>query len=58
MRTYLYRCPITGFKVQGYSPDQTADDDDADTYEAVRCPACAQMHLVNPVSGKVAGQSE
>jgi len=56
MRTFLYRCPISGFKVQGYSVEQTTDD--ADTYEAVSCPACTQVHLVNPASGKVAGQDE
>jgi len=56
MRTFLYRCPISGLKVQGYSVEQTTDD--ADTYEAVSCPACTRVHLVNPASGKVAGQDE
>jgi len=56
MRTFLYRCPISGLKVQGYSAEQTTDD--ADSYEAVSCPACARVHLVNPASGKVAGQDE
>ncbi len=28
------------------------------TYEAVTCTVCAQVHLVNPVTGKMAGQDE
>jgi len=26
MPTFLYRCPNTGFRVQGYTPEQTSDD--------------------------------
>jgi hypothetical protein len=29
MSTFLYRCPNTGFQVQGYTPEQTSDDDGA-----------------------------
>jgi hypothetical protein len=44
MATFLYRCPDTGFRVQGYTRGQTSDDDDV--YEAVTCIACTRVHLV------------
>jgi hypothetical protein len=56
MATFLYRCPDTGFRVQGYTRGQTSDDDDA--YEAVTCIACTRVHLVNPTTGKVMGEEE
>ena len=56
MATFLYRCPDTGFRVQGYTPGQTSDDDD--TYEAVTCLACQRVHLVNPATGRVIGENE
>ncbi|HXX50120.1 MAG TPA: hypothetical protein VEI98_02385 [Xanthobacteraceae bacterium] len=54
MTAFVYRCPITGFNVQGYSADPTPDDDAA-TYQMVTCTACARVHLVNAKTGKVAG---
>ena len=56
MTTSLYRCPNTGFQVQGYSPEQTSDDDVS--YEAVTCLMCKRLHLVNPTTGKVLGEDE
>jgi hypothetical protein len=53
VRTFLYRCPTTGFQVQGYSPEQTSGD--ADAYEVVTCTVCARVHLVNSATGKVLG---
>jgi hypothetical protein len=59
MRTFLYVCPNTGFRVQGLSSEQTSDEDvEAGRYEAVTCIICNRVHLVNPATGKVAGQSE
>jgi len=55
MPTFLYRCPTTGFRVQGYIPGGVEDDD---VYEAVTCIACARVHMVNPKTGKVLGQSD
>ena len=48
---FLYRCPITGHKVQGLAHAPTPDG----SYEAVTCTACNRVHLVNPNSGHVAG---
>jgi hypothetical protein len=48
---FLYRCPITGHKVQGLAQAPTPDH----SYEAVTCTACNRVHLVNPNSRHVAG---
>jgi hypothetical protein len=52
MAAMLYRCPNTGFRVQGYTVDETIVRDH-DAYEPVSCLACKLVHLVNPKSGKV-----
>ncbi len=56
MPLFLYRCPKTGYRVQGFSPDDVTDD--RHFYESVTCPVCHQIHLVNPATGKVAGEPE
>jgi hypothetical protein len=58
MAAFLYRCPITGFQVQGYSPEQPSSDDHHPAYESVFCYVCAQIHHVNPATGEVLGDDE
>jgi hypothetical protein len=53
MAPFLFRCPNTGFNVQGWIAE-AVENDDGDKYEAVTCLACQQLHLVNPKSGKKA----
>jgi hypothetical protein len=55
MPAFLYRCPNTGFRVQGYTFEQKSDND---AHEAVTCAACTRVHLVNPRTGKVMGKEE
>ena len=31
-------------------------DEDGERYEATHCLACSQIHLVNPRTGKIAGE--
>jgi hypothetical protein len=50
---FLYRCPTTGYKVQGAIHAPAAND--TSTYESVTCVACGRVHLVNPSNGHVAG---
>jgi hypothetical protein len=50
---FLYRCPNTGRRVQGFIADDP--EADRDEYQSVTCLACAQLHLVNPNTGKVLG---
>jgi hypothetical protein len=54
MGPFLYRCPRVGQNVQGF----VADDADGakDTYVQVNCLACRLPHLVNPRTGKLAGE--
>jgi len=54
MPLFLYRCPTTGYRVQGFSPDDLTED--RRVYEPVTCPVCHQVHLVNPNTGKVLGE--
>jgi hypothetical protein len=51
--TFLYRCPITGYKVQGFVAEEVSDDD---AFEPVKCIICRRVHLVNPTTGEVAGE--
>jgi len=51
MSPFLYRCPNTGYKVQGFVAEELSDD--PNSYESVTCLACRQVHLVNPTTGKV-----
>jgi hypothetical protein len=49
---FLYRCPKTGLKVQGWLADDPSGDDDG-VYETVTCLACTRVHLINRSTGKV-----
>lgn len=57
MVPFLYQCPSTGLKVQGWTADDPADGEN-ETYETVTCLACTRVHLVNPKTGKVLGTDE
>jgi hypothetical protein len=52
MRSFFYRCPNTGLKVQGWVADDPTKDE---AFEPVTCTACARVHLVDSKTGKVAG---
>jgi len=47
MPTFLYRCPNTGYRVQGFVAEETAED--SESYQAVTCLLCRQVHLVKPI---------
>ena len=54
MPTFIYQCPITGYKVQGFVADDPANDKDED-FRPVTCIVCTRVHLVNPKTGRVIG---
>jgi hypothetical protein len=54
MATRPFLCPNTGDRVQGFADNGS----DSETYEAVTCLACRQVHMVNPKTGKVLGADE
>jgi ribosomal protein S27E len=49
MASVIYRCPTKAVNVQVWFDEPT---NDRETYISIRCPACARVHLVNPVTGK------
>jgi len=55
MATFLFRCPNTRLRVQGWSEESS---ENGDTYAPVRCVACSQMHYVNPATGRVLGSGD
>jgi hypothetical protein len=54
MVPFIYRCPTTGFNVQGLFADAVAADN-TKTYESVTCPVCTRVHLVNRATGRTLG---
>ena len=52
----LYRCPNTGFRVQGWVEDDESEDSDV-AYVGVVCHACGRLHLVNPKTGETASSN-
>jgi hypothetical protein len=55
MATFIFRCPIAGVHVQGWTE---RDDFDPDEYESLLCLACQRVHLVNPATARVLGSDE
>ena len=54
MAPFIYRCPNTGLRIQALAAEEITEGED--TYEAVTCIMCQQVHLVNPHTGKVLGE--
>jgi len=53
--TFIYTCPNTGLKVQGFVAEDPTDDS---SYRAVTCLACRDVHLVNAKTGKLVGEAD
>ena len=54
MPLFLYRCPTTGHRVQGFASEDVVEDHHV--YEPVTCLACRKIHHVNPATGAVLGE--
>ena len=50
MGAFIFTCPTTALKVQGWTTDTLPA---VGYYEAVDCTACKAVHLVNPHTGKI-----
>jgi len=50
MAAFIFTCPTSGLKVQGWTTDAQPA---VGYYEAVECTACKRLHLVNPHTGKI-----
>jgi hypothetical protein len=51
MPPFLFRCPNTGLRVQGFVAEETPNDD-FDSDLPVRCLSCHQTHLVDLKTGE------
>ena len=56
MRTFVFVCPNTGHPVPASLPEQAFED--PDTYHSIECTVCADVHLVNPTTGRVLRRGE
>jgi hypothetical protein len=57
MPPFLYHCPKTGPRVQGWTALEESEWGD-DSYEGVACLACGGVHFVNPKSGQRVGEKD
>jgi hypothetical protein len=53
MATVIYQCPVTGFKVQGWVPEDVPETELEHTFIPMTCTVCTHTHLVHPLTGKV-----
>ena len=56
MAAFIYKCPTTGFNVQGWIADD--GDTERDLHHSIQCLACKGVHLVNPKTRKVLGSDD
>jgi hypothetical protein len=57
MTTFLYRCPTTGYRVQGFVADEVTEGDECD-FKPVHCLVCQRHHFVKRETGEVLGETE
>jgi len=53
MRTFIFRCPSTGYNVQG---EHDPGGQPLPAYVMQSCLACRQYHLVDPSSGRLVAE--
>jgi hypothetical protein len=58
MAAFIYKCPTTGLKVQGWLADEPSSENANKTYEAVICTACTRAHFVNRKTGRTLGDDK
>jgi len=56
MITFLYRCPNTGYRVQGFVAEEATED--GGKFKPVQCVICQRLHLVRPETGEVMGHQQ
>lgn len=57
MVALIYRCPITGLKVQVWLADDVSENE-GETFETVTCSACNRPHLISRSTGRVLGDDD
>jgi hypothetical protein len=56
MPPFLYRCPNTGFNVQGYAPNDHESERGGEVFIGITCLACGLVHPINPKTGKTVSE--
>ena len=54
MRTFIYRCPATGYNVQG---EYQTGGRPLPAFVPQTCLACQGMHLVDPATGRLTSEA-
>jgi hypothetical protein len=54
-KPFIFRCPRTGYNVQGYDDDDETEMTDGKRYRMFECLACRGFHLIDPDTGKLMG---
>jgi hypothetical protein len=57
MATFIFRCPNTNQNVQGLWSSEDMPEHGY-TYLPVRCSACHQLQLLDPLTGRVMGSDD
>ncbi len=57
MPSFIFRCPHTHYKVQGFVADKDFERN-PNIYEPILCAICQHIHLISPTSGKVLGDDD
>ena len=53
MIAFPYRCPTTGYRLEGRRAAPPAAASPMVTYVAEHCVACGGLHIVNPATGRL-----
>ncbi len=57
MPPFIFRCPYTGYRVQGYDAKDNESERADGAFVGVTCAACGQVHFVNPKTGKTPSEN-
>ena len=61
MAPFLFRCPLTRMRVQGFYEEDSASQPEEQTgrdFISVECLSCGGAHMVDPTTGKVLGHDD
>lgn len=61
MAPFLFRCPLTRMRVQGFHEKDSSSERDEQTgrdFISVECLSCGGVHLVDPTTGEVLGRDD
>ena len=53
-KPFIFKCPTTGFDVQGYDDDNGPETVEGMRYRMIECLACRGFHLIDPDTGELA----